>query len=1221
MAFLHSIRLRGFKTFARPTELAFEPGVTVIIGPNGSGKSNVADAVLWVLGEQSPGNLRGRTMQDVIFTGPDGKRSSAVAEVALVFDNTCGSLPLDCTQVEIVRRLMRDGTSEYRVNGAGCRLLDVQDLVGGLGLGREMHSVISQGKVEALLNSTPAARRALVEEAAGLGRFKKRRERTQVKLDKVGQNLLRVTDVEREVRNALRPLRQQVAAAERYAQATEEWAKARAKLVLLELTEARGACREKEESLAGLRSRLAGVGSRLADLRERRAAEEEHFTEALREREELGAVYLRVRSEVEHLESRAVSLRQRVARIEGELDRAGRRRELAESEAVAALLRMEEAGPGNGGETRLSWVSGVAQALKAETDEMLPLFRAVQKEEDDHKDAAFELEAARTRGMQERDYLRRELADRARVRREVDALKVAAQARLGELAEKARELEGRREESAALVKSAAAAVDQAHASLEERRAKAEAASHDEARLGEVLAGIESRKTVLEQVLERKEGLPGGARSLLRTVGGAQVLTDLLTVEPGYERALAAALGPIVHAVVVPGPADPAVALQGDGLLEVIWAGGAHTTRTEALAAPVGARNLWEFVTGPEAVIAVLKRLAPYVAVIDDVGGLPESASAAVNGDSWCFVTRGGEVLQMGMHAARRSEAGAEALLSARRELQEVVDARGGIVAALEAARAARKAAAREVAEAESTLREEEGRLRESQRRAFSEGNEADLHVRRVEEAEAQLQELTARDLKEAELATRMESDSSDLEKAIVARETELEDAREALRTVQARLESLRRRVGRLEEKRSQAALLEVRLRERWRAHQQEQERARAQQRSAQKELARCKRRVDALSCYIPVLTALQETVDSLAERLRRAAGSMEAQVDDVRFRSEQAARVMRGWGGTEAELQREHDELAATIAEVQVEQVRVTDRRALLDEELTGLRQRHLSPRSVGPEDVAGEDRAALLAAIERAEKRRERVGPINPLAEQECREAEERAGFLAEQRSDLEASMARLREVVAELDAHINTSFAEIFDATRQHFAAVVATVFPGAKGTLKLTQPVEREDDGPDLEGPATSGEDTRGVALEVRLPNKAPRTMSLLSGGEKAMTAIAFLFSLFLARPCPFYILDEVEASLDDLNIRRFLALIREYSDRTQFIIITHQRQTMEVADTLYGVALESDGTSRVLSRRFRSNNGAPVTRPAAARQLGLGPEEAIEADDRGAMAQGA
>ncbi len=1195
--------------------------MTVIIGPNGSGKSNVADAVLWVLGEQSPGNLRGRTMQDVIFTGPDGKRSSAVAEVALVFDNACGSLPLDCSQVEIVRRLLRDGTSEYRVNGAGCRLLDIQDLVGGLGLGREMHSVISQGKVEALLNSTPAARRALVEEAAGLGRFKKRRERTQVKLDKVGQNLLRVTDVEREVRNALRPLRQQVAAAERYAQATEEWAQARAKLVLLEVLGVRGACREKEESLAGLRSRLVEIDKRLADLRERRVAEEEHFTDALREREELGAVYLQARSEVDRLDTRALSLRQRVARIEGELDRAGRRKELAQSESAVALVRLEEVGPGTGGETRLNWVSGVAQALKAETEQILPVFRAVQKEEDDCKDVVFELESARTRGIQERDYLRRELSDRARIRREVDALKVAAQARLAELTEKARELESRRAESADLVKGAATAVDRAHASREDRRASVEAASLDEARLGEVLAGIEARKTVLEQLLERKEGLPGGARTLLRAVDGAQVLTDLLTVEPGFERALAAVLGPIMHAVVVPGPADPVMAFQSDGLLEVIWADGAPGARTEAPAAPAGTRDLWEFVTGPKTVVAALQRLAPRVAVVDEVSGLSGHPRAAAQGEQWCFVTRGGEVLQMGVHAARRSEAGAEALLSARRELQEVVDARSRALAALEAARAAKQAAAGEVAAAESTLREEEGRLRESQRRAFSEGNEADLHVRRVEEAGAQLDELTARDVKEAELAAQMESDSAALEKAIVARETELEHAREALRAVQARLESLRRRVGQLEEKRSQAALLEVRLRERWRARQQEHERAHAQQHNAQKELARCTRRVDALSSYIPVLTALQETVDSLVERLRRAAGSMEAQVDDVRSRSEQAARVMRDWGGAESELQRAHDELAATIAEVQVEQVRVTDRRALLEEELIGLRRHHLSPRSLRPEDVAGEDREALMTAIERAEKRRERVGPINPLAEQECLEAEERAGFLAEQRSDLEASMARLREVIDELDEHINSSFAEIFDATRQHFAAVVATVFPGAKGTLELTEPVEREDNGADLEGPATGGEDTRGVALEVRLPNKAPRTMSLLSGGEKAMTAIAFLFSLFLARPCPFYILDEVEASLDDVNIRRFLALIREYSDRTQFIIITHQRQTMEVADTLYGVTLEGDGTSRVLSRRFRSSNVVPATGPVAAQQFGLGPAEAAEADDRGAIAQGA
>ena len=227
MVHLQSVRIRGFKTFAKPTELLLEPGVTVIIGPNGSGKSNIADAVLWVLGEQSPGNLRGRTMQDVMFSGADGKKQSAVAEVSLVFNNGCGTLPLDCSELEVTRRLTRDEGSEYRLNGSGCRLLDIQDVVGQLGLGREMHSVISQGKVESLLNSSAEARRAMVEEAAGLGRFKKRRERAQSKLERATQNLVRARDIEEEVRTAMRPLRQQVAAAERFAEATEDWAAAR----------------------------------------------------------------------------------------------------------------------------------------------------------------------------------------------------------------------------------------------------------------------------------------------------------------------------------------------------------------------------------------------------------------------------------------------------------------------------------------------------------------------------------------------------------------------------------------------------------------------------------------------------------------------------------------------------------------------------------------------------------------------------------------------------------------------------------------------------------------------------------------------------------------------------------------------------------------------------------------------------------------------------------
>jgi chromosome segregation protein len=457
VAHLSSIRLRGFKTFARPTELILRPGVTVIIGPNGSGKSNVADAVLWVLGEQSPGNLRGRSMQDVIFSGPDGRKSSAVAEVGLTFDNECGTLPLDCSQVEIVRRVVRDGASEYRINGASCRLLDVQDLMGGLGLGREMHSVISQGKVEALLNSTPEARRALVEEAAGLGRFKKRRERARAKLERTRQNLLRVCDIEREVKNSLRPLRQQAAAAELFAEAMEEWALAQSRFLLFELATALSTEAQLDESLSRLDLRRSEVEDRLNSLRHQRTQEEEHFTAVLWTREDLGALYHRVRSEAERLEARAVALRQRLARAEGELDRARRRKELAEAELQSLEERARVASAATADEERLHRVADIGQRLRARLDEIVPAHRRAAEEEEELKDSVFEMESARARALQDRDFLRRELEEKARLGREIDGLIRTASAKLEELQ---READARQEQCTRLedeVRRAAAA--------------------------------------------------------------------------------------------------------------------------------------------------------------------------------------------------------------------------------------------------------------------------------------------------------------------------------------------------------------------------------------------------------------------------------------------------------------------------------------------------------------------------------------------------------------------------------------------------------------------------------------------------------------------------------------------------------------------------------------------------------------------------------------------
>ncbi|MFH1834402.1 MAG: AAA family ATPase, partial [bacterium] len=630
---------------------------------------------------------------------------------------------------------------------------------------------------------------------------------------------------------------------------------------------------------------------------------------------------------------------------------------------------------------------------------------------------------------------------------------------------------------------------------------------------------------------------------------------------------------------------------GEGPVEAIWESRVSIAGSASATLPAGTRDLWEVVSGPDAVIATLRTLMPPTVVLTGERRLEDPALDEWR-SAWRMVSLAGELGESGVHVARRWEVGAEALLKARNELVSVAGERAALIIRRDAARKRSAEAVAAMEQAEARFRAGEEGLREAERQVAAQKNESELFARRIEEADAQCTELREREERESGLIGQMTGDLQSVEQAMAAGEAELDGSRASLRAVQARLETMRRTVATLEEKKGQAALLEVRLRERCRSHVSERERARTRHEAGLVDAARCERRVAFLAGYLPVLSDLLSAVEQLAERSHAVAADLASRVEEARMRSEGTAKVIRDWGGSEAEFQLEYDGMAAELAQSRVDLARLGDRRSLLEGELAELRRRHLSPRGVTTTDVVGEDAGALAAAVERAERRRERIGPVNPLAERECAELEERSRFLGEQRGDLESSLTQLEEVIGGLDEHIERVFAEVFDSIRENFSSVIATVFPGAKGALRLTEgaPVPPRSEGPgevplaEVEEGVEATGDTQGIVLEVRFPNKAPRSMGLLSGGEKAMTAIAFLFSLFLARPCPFYILDEVEASLDDVNIRRFLELIRGYRGRTQFIIITHQRQTMEVADTLYGVALESDGTSRVLSRRL-------------------------------------
>jgi chromosome segregation protein len=840
---LRAVKLRGFKSFPEPVEIRLEPGVGVIVGPNGSGKSNVSDAIRWAAGSLSPSELRAEKPDDVLFAGGGGRGPSDFCEVELLFDNADGMLPVDYAELSVARRLHRGGEGQYLVNKATVRRLDLVELLADLGLGQGMHSIISQGKVEAILASRPEERRALVEEAAGLGRFKARRHRAELKLARVAIEVERARDVEAEVRKRLRPLALQATAAERAQKLGGEIARVRARIAELD---------------------LAALDDRLAVLGERRR------------------VAVAARADVD-------------GRLEGLLAERGRaEEELADS------------------------AGGREQAIQA-------LYRL------------------------------RSAAERLDLRRESAATRLG---RLRDTLEKPRRV------------------------LDDRVRAERAALEDEARL------LEERLRALDRTLAEREGLPPAARALAEE--GERIALSLLDVDPGRERAVAAALGRSASAVVLDDPA------RGMALLER-----ARDAGLGSLVVLVG-RDPATLVADMPVVSNEELLASPVPAVTPDGFGYdPE------RGELW-FAGETAEALLLELQARRR------VLASELDELRARIDA-------------------------------------------------------------------------------------------------PLPDAAYSLEPSPAVVRSV----------------------------------------------AIAERLVAALDVSAARFEApLREAVDAGAAR----SGGLGAE--------------LRRLGAAEVELRQELSAAAEAVSAIEVEAAR-------LDAEADEARRR--LEQANADEPAEGDDREQLAATLERLERRRESLGSVNPLAQEEYEAEKVRLEELAAQRSDLEESLAELEKLSAELAETVERRFTETFDAVQRNFEDVVATLFPGGEGRLRLTEPeAEGEDEGAEP-----------GVEVELRPVGKRVQRLSLLSGGEKALGAIAFLFSLFLARPCPFYLLDEVEAALDDTNIGRFVELLRRYSDRAQFVVITHQKRTMEAADVLYGVTMGGDGVSQVVSRRLPREEAAAAS----------------------------
>ncbi|MDQ7910900.1 chromosome segregation protein SMC [Phytohabitans sp. ZYX-F-186] len=1188
---LKSLTVKGFKSFASATTLRLEPGITCVVGPNGSGKSNVVDAIAWVLGEQGAKALRGGKMEDVIFAGTAGRAPLGRAEVTLTIDNTDGALPIDYTEVSITRRMFRSGESEYEINGSSCRLLDIQELLSDSGIGREMHVIVGQGQLDAVLHAKPEDRRAFIEEAAGVLKHRKRKEKALRKLDAMQANLNRLTDLTAELRRQLKPLGKQAEVARRAAGIQADLRDARLRLLADDLSTLRSTLDKEIADETALRERreliehqYGEVGRRLAQLEAALAEDAPLLAAAQDTWYKLSALQERFRS-TEQLASER--LRHLSATPDDE--RPGRDPEQLAAEAEKVRAQEEE----------------LRAALKAD---QAHLAEAVERRQELERQLADAERALRTAA--------KAIADRreglAKLTGQVNAARArttSAAEEISRLAAAHSDAQSRAEKAQAEVDAVAelsSEADRDNADLDARHDEAVTA-HDEAaarvralsdaeRAAEKEAATwKAREDALSMSLRRKDGAGALLARADQVPGLLGSLAGMLTVAPGHEAALAAALGGLADAVAVAGVDEATEAMR---LLKIQDAGRASLLvgspggpgmigSLDALrpALPEGAKWAPDVVGCPDQIRPAVHRALRDVVLVPDlaaasrlVAANPELRAVTPDGDVvGAYAAAGGSAkapsyieVQAAVDEAkaRRAEAedvmsdAAEELTEARAEVAVLKEAVTVAAAAKKEAEGQRNAAARRLAElgaAARSAKAETERLAASRAKA-EEARERDLAALDDLEERLRLAEDTAVD-------EEPDTDERDQLAAAVpqARQNEME-VRLAVRTAEERVASI---AGRADSLARQAAA----------------ERA-ARERAAARRAARARGAGIARAVEVGAREALARVAVSLtdAERTRdeiaQSRSTREAELSEVRGA---AKRLGADLERLTSEVHR--DEVARAEQRMRIEQLEIKAAEDFgLDVETLVAEygpQQPVPPTQAevnaaeadgkpAPEPVAyhrptQEKRAA------KAERELTLLGKVNPLALEEFAALEERFKFLSDQLEDLKATRRDLLTVVKDVDDRILEVFTSAYEDTAREFEKVFTVLFPGGEGRLVLTDPEDML---------------TTGVEVEARPPGKKIKRLSLLSGGERSLTAVAMLVAIFRARPSPFYIMDEVEAALDDVNLGRLITLLAQLREKSQLIIITHQKRTMEVADALYGVTMRS-GVTEVISQRLAND----------------------------------
>jgi chromosome segregation protein len=1177
---LDSVEIVGFKSFCDRQQLSFKGGVTGIVGPNGCGKSNISDAINWVLGEQSAKSLRGASMEDVIFNGSSSRQPLQMAEVNLRVSGLNGNSPDGSPECVVTRRLYRNGESEYLMNGRTCRLRDIHELFMDTGLGSKAYSIIEQGKIGQILSSKPGDRRALIEEAAGVTKYKARRRQTQLKLEAAQQNLLRVNDIVNEVEKQLESLKRQAAKARRW--------------------------RAVKEEMQGVE--LVLYGRRFVELTERLAVlEERHAAEAGREQ----AASLALATEEAQLEARRQSLYELEAELEGVRGRLNERtiavdrhqgrsgycrqqiaetlsrQQQAEAEAEELVARVEPLGEAVAARradeqslrVRLTEAEAELQAAEAAVAEAADGQGAAERAQDGAREAQVAL-MGRTAALQNARATVAASADRATA----DLLKLAAErdelererARVAAARDAAL---GRGMEAESLAADLVRGKEDALGRSEGARARAESMSREADAVQSERDSLVGRRASLEEMVATHSAFDEGVRALLDRPEGLEVLgvvADTLETGSEHERAVEAFLGDRLQAVLVP---DAEQARRGIRWLQSASAGrGAFlplaSARTRHDCGPLreiaaqephalGLLSDFYRVSGQHA-----ERIRASLPDAIVVASLEHALEVYARQGPVSVVTLDGETLRGAMIEGGR---GVKGLLAPRREVKEIAGRQEEAEARLATLRAAAATAAAEAQSAAAEARALEERLHDAEKDLLSVRHElqtADDETARLDRKASVLETERAQAQQErAAAAVRLE----EVDAALATVEAERTDGQRRLADLGALVGEARVAAEVAQSRHAEARSALAAMRERLAAAENEVQRLAADLADLEERIASARTRAAETAARRGGLeTELVEVERLLADALQdrdRAQGETTVTEDRVReLRGELDGREQ----GLK-ERRRERDVLRDALAEVEVERARTGSD---LDHVGRECQQSTGHAAADAAAALTDEDRArdagALATSVQELRDKLERMGAVNVLAVEQSQEYEERHAFLTAQRQDLLDSIAELDQAIRKIDRASRERFQEAFQVINQHFGEVFKRLFGGGTAGLSL---LDEEDL---LES---------GIDIMAQPPGKRLQNVLLLSGGEKALTAIALLFAIFQYKPSPFCILDEVDAPLDDANIGRFVKMLEGLKEETQFVLITHSRRTMSIADQLYGVTMEEPGVSKLVSVRFQ------------------------------------